>query len=401
MIKKSWILATVMLLLATFDVRAEDLKSGSWRFELRTEYAAIPFMTELDFSKKKVTGKIFNGREIIPLENIVHTRGKLRIPLQTYEITLELTQESPTSMKGLWIRHNKNPKIEIPVVAKFGETERFPGQKLPAKAALQGKWSVQLHDEQGVKTPGVAVFEQKGNYLSGSVLTPTGDYRYLEGYVSGEDFEAASFDGMFNYLVKGRVIENEMRAQMLATYALKIEGKRDESASLPDAYAATKLEEPLSFSFPNLDGKKVSLRDPEFKNRPVIVTFFGSWCPNCIDEMNYLIPWYKENKKRGIEIVALSFERSLSDEDAKRQLLKVKKKNNIPYPILLAGTTSADKPMDKIKGLKNFISFPTTVFLNKKHEVVKVHAGFTGPSTGEFFEKWKNEFNQTVDGLLK
>ena len=67
----------------------------------------------------------------------------------------------------------------------------------------------------------------------------------------------------------------------------------------------------------------------------------------------------------------------------------------------MAGPTSADKPMDKIPGLKNFISFPTTVFLNKKHEVVKVHAGFTGPGTGEFFEQWKKEFNETVNGLLK
>ena len=73
----------------------------------------------------------------------------------------------------------------------------------------------------------------------------------------------------------------------------------------------------------------------------------------------------------------------------------------IPYTVLIAGSTSQDKPADKIPGIKNFISFPTTVFLNKKHEVVKVHAGFTGPSTGEFYQKWKTEFNQTVDELLK
>lgn len=401
MMKKTWYLIPAMLLLSTFAALAEDLKSGSWRFELRTKNASIPFMAELNFNKNKASGKIFNGKEIIPLENIVHTRDKLRIPLQTYEITLELTQESPTSLKGLWIRHNKNPKVEIPVVAKFGETERFPGEKMPAKSNLQGKWSVQMTDEEGVKTAGVAVFEQNGSNLSGSILTPTGDYRYLEGYVSGEDFEAASFDGMFNYLVKGKVTDNEMRAAMLSTYALKIVGKRDQNAALPDAYATTKLEHPLSFTFPDLEGKNVSLTDPQFRNRPVIVTFFGSWCPNCIDEMNYLIPWYKGNKQRGIEVVALSFERSLSDADAKRQLMKVKKKNSVPYPLLLAGTTSADRPMDKIKGLKNFISFPTTIFLNKKHEVVKIHAGFTGPSTGEFFEKWKTEFNQTVDDLLR
>ena len=117
--------------------------------------------------------------------------------------------------------------------------------------------------------------------------------------------------------------------------------------------------------------------------------------------MNFLIPWYEKNNKRGVEIVALAFERSLSIEEATRQLLKVQKKLNVPYVILQAGSTAEDKPSDKLPGLTNFISFPTTIFLNKKHEVVKVHAGFNGPSTGEYFEKWKVEFNQTIDALVK
>jgi hypothetical protein len=30
-----------------------------------------------------------------------------------------------------------------------------------------------------------------------------------------------------------------------------------------------------------------------------------------------------------------------------------------------------------------------------------VHTGFSGPSTGEYYDKWKNEFNAIVDELLK
>lgn len=401
MMKKTWPVAIVMLLFITFVAKAEDLKSGSWRFELKTDHAIVPFLAELDFSQKKVTGKIYNGKEVIPLENIIKTREKVRIPLSTYEITLEMVQTSPTTMKGLWIRHNKSPKIELPVTATYGEIERFPGKKETPKINLQGKWTIELTNEEGVKSPGVAIFEQKDNYLSGSILTAVGDYRYMEGHVFGNEFEAASFDGMFNYVVKGKVSGDKITASILSTYIMKITGTKDEKAALPDAYAATKIEEAMSFTFPDLKGKNVSLTDQQFKGKPVIVTFFGSWCPNCLDEMNFLIPWYKENKKRGIEVVALSFERSLSAPDAKRQLMKVQKKNNIPYTLLVAGSTAADKPMDKIKGLKNFISFPTTVFLNKKHEVVKIHAGFTGPSTGEFFENWKKEFNEIVSELVK
>jgi len=117
--------------------------------------------------------------------------------------------------------------------------------------------------------------------------------------------------------------------------------------------------------------------------------------------MNYLIPWYAQNKQRGIEVVALAFERSVDLAEAKRQLKKVQKTKKVIYPLLLAGATAAEKPAEKIEGLENFISFPTTIFLNRKHEVIKVHAGFTGPSTGEFYERWQKEFNETVDTLLK
>ncbi len=189
-----------------------------------------------------------------------------------------------------------------------------------------------------------------------------------------------------------------MEAAILANWKTDVTGLKDDKASLPDPYKQTQLDK-MSFTFPDINGKKVSLSD--FKGKPVIVSFFGSWCPNCVDEMNYLAPWFKENKKRGIELIALSFERSLSQADARMQLTKTAKKLDMDFPVLLAGSTADDKPMDKIPGLKNFISFPTTVYLNKKHEVVKVHAGFTGPSTGKFYEEWKKEFNHDVDELLK
>lgn len=117
--------------------------------------------------------------------------------------------------------------------------------------------------------------------------------------------------------------------------------------------------------------------------------------------MNYLIPWYKKNSNKKIEIIALAFERSLSPELAKVQLKKVQKKFNIPYPLLVAGHTSSDTPEGRIKGLKNFASFPTTIFLNKKHQVVKIHSGFTGPGTGEFYENWVKDFNEQAKKLIE
>ena len=102
-----------------------------------------------------------------------------------------------------------------------------------------------------------------------------------------------------------------------------------------------------------------------------------------------------------LEIITLAFERSLNQQQAQLQLKKTIQKYQVPFPVLIAGSTAEDKPSDKIKGIKNFISFPTTIFLSKKHEIIKVHAGFSGPSTGEYYENLKREFFQIVEEITK
>ncbi len=375
------------------------IEEGSWRFEMKATYATIPFLIDFKFMGTKLTGTLKNGKESIPLTGITIKRGTIKIPLQHYQNGLELQIMNKEVMRGDFVRYNKNPEVRIPVEGRKGN-ERYSGKWLKPAAKFDGEWAVTLKEEDGKTSQGVVILEQKDHKLHGTILSTTGDYRYFEGYVNGELFEAASFDGVYNYVFKGRVENHKMEASILANWITKVSGVKDSKAALPDPYKHTQLEK-MAFKFPDLSGKMVSLDDPQFKDKPVIVNFYGTWCPNCIDETNYLIPWYNENKKRGIEIVALAFERSLSEADAKMQLKKVIKKMNIPFTVLLAGSTAEEKPMDKIPGLKNFISFPTTVFLNKKHEVVKIHAGFTGPSTGKFFENWKKEFNHDVDALLK
>lgn len=391
----------VLILSSHFSLKAATDLSGTWRFELKAQYATIPFLMEIENSPSGLTAKILNGKEIIPLDNLRFDEksSRLHIPLQTFEQSLELELKK-NKLIGFHVRHNKNPEVRTPVTGEKGIDERFPeAQNLPkASIDLTGRWKVDLKDE-GSSSTGIVVFTQNKNKLDGSILTPTGDYRYFSGYISGRNFVTASFDGVFNYLYKGEIKDGKLRSELLANYKTTITGEKNNKATLPDAYKQTELPS-LEFSFPDLDGKKVSLADEKFKGKPIIVQFFGSWCPNCIDELNFLVPWYKENSKKGIEVVALAFERSLDEQSSLRQLKKIKAKKDVPYPILVAGLSADVKPMDKIKGLKNFISFPTTIFLNKKHEVVKVHAGFTGPGTGEFYEQWKNEFYQTVGELL-
>jgi thiol-disulfide isomerase/thioredoxin len=60
---------------------------------------------------------------------------------------------------------------------------------------------------------------------------------------------------------------------------------------LPDAEKLTYLKEGydrITFSFPIVTGKKVSLTDDKYRGKVVILQLFGTWCPNCMDETKFL-----------------------------------------------------------------------------------------------------------------
>jgi hypothetical protein len=51
--------------------------------------------------------------------------------------------------------------------------------------------------------------------------------------------------------------------------------------------------------------------------------------------------------------------------------------------------------------LNKVMAFPTTIFIDKKGGVRKIHTGFSGPGTGHYYEKFLEEFDQTVNALIK
>ena len=51
--------------------------------------------------------------------------------------------------------------------------------------------------------------------------------------------------------------------------------------------------------------------------------------------------------------------------------------------------------------LNHVLSYPTTIFIDKKGDVRKIHTGFNGPATGEKYTEFVTEFESFVDQLLK
>jgi peroxiredoxin len=225
----------------------------------------------------------------------------------------------------------------------------------------------------------------------------------LEGIVDKEGFKLSAFAGLSPYLIEGSFLDNNRFEGRFVTArgTQVIKGVRNDKASMADPYSLTQMKKgytSLDFKLKNLNGEDVSLSDARFKGKVVIVSILGSWCPNCLDEMSYLAPWYKENKSRGVEIVGLSFERKDDPEYVHKVLANLVKRYDATYDILFAGKLGDEASV--LPAIDKLRSYPTTIFVDKKGRVRKIQTGFNGPATGLFYEEFKTDFNQLVDSLL-
>ena len=156
----------------------------------------------------------------------------------------------------------------------------------------------------------------------------------------------------------------------------------------------------FDFSFPDLQGRTVTSKDAQFKGKVLIVALAASWCPNCHDEAAFLSQLYRDDHGRGLEIVSLMFEHFGDFPHAAEAAVRFKQHYGIGYTTLIAGVSDKDEAGRKLPMLDKFYAFPTTVFIDKRGFVRKIHTGFTGPATGEHYTQFVNEVNATVDALL-
>ncbi len=153
------------------------------------------------------------------------------------------------------------------------------------------------------------------------------------------------------------------------------------------------------FSFPDINGNMISLSDDKYKNKVVIIPVTGTWCPNCIDEAAFLSPWYEKNKDRGVEIMTIHYERQSDTGFSRKVMRRFRDRFNIRYDQVFGGIANSDT-VRRTLGLPEFKSYPTTLFIDRKGNVAKMHSGYSGPATGRFYDEFLKEFNDEVDRLL-
>ena len=400
------ILIFVVIFTSCATSESHHLTDGLWRGVFQIQDTEIPFIFEVKSADKESPAAILiNGADRFVLTGVSYRNDSVIIPIKIYDAVME-AKISGESMNGRLVKlYSNRPDGKIPFTAQKGDLPRFEVTDEKAAVSLDGRWEITVPERDNARQVGVFTQTNDG-HLSGSILTTTGDYRYLEGTVQANRFYLSAFAGMTPYLVQGQVADDgKLTAEFITpSGTTRFTGVHNPDAVLPDAFSMTTLNSghtSLNFRLPDLDGREVSLSDPKYAGKVVIVTILGSWCPNCLDEAAFLAPWYIANRARGVEVIGLAFERKDDIEYAKNQLSVFIEQFGITYDILFAGSTGTENVARILPELSRLMSYPTTIFVDKKGNVRKIHTGFNGPATGKFYEEFKVSFNQTINELIE
>lgn len=386
-----------------------EVKTGIWRGIIPTKGGDLVFNFEVQKEANQYTVFALNADDRLKMDSIYFKNDSIHIPIELFDAEL-IAKVEDEKMTGVFHKLRSNlTLLKAPFRAEFGKNYRFFDEKEKAKSDVSGKYAITfLSDDKKDTTFSVGVFTQKGNVVNGTFLTSTGDYRYLSGNVSSADsLYLSCYEGNHVFLFKAKIEGNQLKNGQFWSNITGLEtweGQKDENAKLPDANSLTYLKDgfkSIAFSFKNQDDKTISLSDEKYKNKVVIVQIMGSWCPNCMDETKFLSAWYKKNKQKGVEIVALAYEKSIDPKFAYPKIKRLKERFGVEYEVLLAGINDKAEAAKSLPMLNKVLSFPTTIFIDRKGIVRQIHTGFSGPGTGIYYDEFVSDFNTFVSKLVE
>lgn len=391
---------------AKADEMQEILPAGMWRGVIHTQGKELPFQMSVSWLNEKPAVDFLNGEEAVAVETVKIEKDAVNFILPAFNTRIEASKSALGELQGTLFKVTINGVQQMPVTLTHGQQYRFFELFKPSDINVSGRWEVTFTEPDGKTYPAVGEFVQQGSQVFGTFLTLTSDYRYLAGAVRDGRLHLSAWDGYHVFLFEADVQEDgSLKGDFWSgeSWHETWTATRNPDAELADMDKQTYLKpgyETFDFTFPNPEGAPVSLSDPRFAGKAVVVQLAGSWCPNCADETRFLAPWYKENRERGVEVVALMFEHFEDFDKAATQVRAWREKYGVEYPALVAGLSDKAEAGEKLPQLNAFLAFPTTIFIAPDGEVVRIHTGFNGPATGERYEEEIRKFNATVDAML-
>ncbi len=384
-----------LLVAAACSPHASRPQPGYYRLFFQTINGIIPARLDITTNGE---WNILNDEELIQLDSIVFKNDSFFVKLPLFDSSLRGTWRGD-SLFGEWTDHSRKD-YTIPFTAGISNSAGCTNE------LEEFSYNVEFSPNDTAETSkGVAVLLKHGNVVTGTIMTETGDYRYLQGEWNADSLWLSAFDGTHLFYLEGKVKGDSI------VDGFFLSGKhwkepwiavKSQTNTLRNPYsiATTQVNDNPVFTVLNKEESPVTFDSSTWKNHVSIIQIMGSWCPNCTDESRFLRELHAEYENRGLQIFPIAFERG---DDVKAACNRVARQFNqlqLPYPFYYGGKASKEEAQKTLSFLTTVHSFPTTVFIDKKGTVRRVFTGYYGPGTHAEHEKHSTEIKSFVNDLL-
>lgn len=388
--------AAVVLMMFVPPARAAGVE-GIWRVALALPGSELPFGLEIGRERGKPAAWLLNPPERLRVEDVSVDGNRITLAFPSYNSRIVATLGADGRLTGQADVVRRTGPATLPLTGTRAAYRFFAN---PARAAepIDGRWIVESGGERGL-----AQFRVTGNRVTGSVQFATGDTRFLAGEISGDQLALSMFDGSATELWRAKLSGGTLTGETFGVVK-KTGSPFTARRAGTDTVEAVAVEKPpvdrIAFSFPDRDGRRVSLTDPQFKGKVVVVTIGGAWCPNCHDEARFMGPYAAAHAKDGLKVVGLHFEYGTDPVRAFGQIDRFGQRYKLDYPLLLAGQPGPEGSKAALPAIGGVKVYPSTLFIGRDGRLREIHVGWAGPATGPLNAQAKRDFDATVKRLL-
>jgi thiol-disulfide isomerase/thioredoxin len=399
MIQLHKISTTLFFALLTLFSSYAQPEEGIWRGTLAMQGMELPFHIELKQDAKKWKVWIRNGEERMLMRDAVVTDDSLYIPMNLFDTYIK-AEMVDGEMEGVFVKRYAD-NYSLPFRAEYGLEYRFFPESDEMVKDYSGKWEIKFTSDS---LPSIGIFEQVGSKITGTIVTSTGDYRYLDGNVRGNTIYLSTFDGSHEFIFQASEMQKD---QLVGLFLFGKKYKEGWTAtknpnitlSKPIEIGKANGEKLFEFDLKRLDGSAINQNDSALAGRPILLQIFGTWCSNSMDLSTFVDDWLQANPNSDFAWLGVGFESSAEAEYGKVRLDNWQSFMQTKATLAFGGLASKPDAALLFPALNKVNAFPTLVVLDENHVPVRTYGYFTGPASGQYFEEFKKDFEEVVKSI--
>ncbi|NQX90559.1 MAG: TlpA family protein disulfide reductase [Flavobacteriales bacterium] len=343
-----------------------------------------------------------NASEAIVTSPAAFKGDSFYLELPVYGTYLTGIKDDSKAFHGHWTNTQKSADYQIPFTAQHISSAVSDLSPI----ATTTKYEVSFSPNSEHYYPSLAIINSHSDgTATGTFLTETGDYRYLEGFITDDYVNLDCFDGSHLFYFEGHIQQDSIVDGLFRSGTHWTEpwnARINENYALTDPYHLTQVidNSPIELNLVNTSGDFETLTTDYFKNHVTIVQILGTWCPNCLDESIFYKELHEKYSSQGLQIVPVAFEKSDDYQTSALTLKRYLRQLELPYDGYVGGKASKKTASEAFPMLSEIISFPTSLIIDKEGNIHTVHTGFYGPGTGQYYDQYVNNTESLIEELL-